>query len=82
MWLTAKELAQELNVSPRTIVDHAKRMEREGLHVATKMGKPKRYHRETFLDYQFGGAYETKDLHGTAAYIRTHYDGDSGSGRE
>ena len=54
MYVTAKMLAAECHVSEKTILQYANRMEREGVRVKAKIGKPTRLHRESFLMWVYG----------------------------
>lgn len=55
MWVTAKTLAYECGVSERTIREHANQLEKNGIKVKSRIGKPFRYSREIFMMSMFPG---------------------------
>lgn len=54
MFVTAAMIAAEVGVTPRTIMDHVRKMEREGYHVRAKIGRPVQINRELFMRYVYG----------------------------
>ena len=54
MFVTAAMIAAEVGVTPRTIMDHVRKMEREGYHVRARIGRPVQINREMFLRYCYG----------------------------
>lgn len=58
MFVTAAMLAAEIGVTPRTIMDHVRKMEREGYHIRAKIGKPAQINRELFFRYVYGPEWE------------------------
>ena len=54
MFVTAKMLAEELHVSPRTIMDHVRKIEESGQQIRTKVGRPAQINRTAFMKYCFG----------------------------
>lgn len=61
MWVTARMLSAELGVSERTILTHCQKIEKSGIQVRTKVGKPARICREIFLRYHYGPAWREND---------------------
>ena len=55
MFVSAKTLAVECNVSPKTILAKANQMEREGIKVKATIGRPVQIHRERFMSRVFPG---------------------------
>ena len=64
MWVSARALAKECNVSERTIRTHVMQMEQDGFHVKSRVGRPIRINRELFLMQMFPGWKEGEDLCG------------------
>ncbi len=56
MFVTAAMLAAEIGVTPRTISEHVRAMERSGKYpgIRAKIGRPRQIERETFLAYCYG----------------------------
>lgn len=61
MWVTATMIAKEIGVSPRTIMDHVRKMEKEGYHVKAKIGRPAQINRDIFMSYVYGSGWGDKD---------------------
>ena len=55
MFVSAKTLAIECNVSPKTILAKANQMEREGIKVKATIGRPVKINRERFMRKVFPG---------------------------
>jgi len=55
MYVTAKMLAAECHVSEKTILQHANQMEREGIKVKSRIGRPTQINRELFMRWAFPG---------------------------
>lgn len=55
MWVTAKILGAECHVSEKTIMQHANQMEREGIRVKSRIGRPTQINREVFMSWAFPG---------------------------
>lgn len=61
MFVTAQMLSAEIGVSPRTIMDHVRKMEREGYHVRARIGKPAQINRDIFMRYVYGEGWRDID---------------------
>ena len=63
MFVTAKMLAAEIGVAPRTISDHVRAMERSGNYpgIRAKIGRPREINREMFLHYVYGDAWRESE---------------------
>ena len=61
MFVTAKMLAEELHVSPRTIMDHVRKIEEGGQQIRTKVGRPAQINRTAFMRYCFGPYWMDKE---------------------
>ena len=55
MYVTAKMLAAECHVTEKTILQHANQMEREGIKVKSRIGRPTQINRELFMRWAFPG---------------------------
>ena len=64
MWVSARALAMECNVSERTIRAHVNQMEQDGYMVRSKIGRPMRINRESFLRRMFPGWTEGEEICG------------------
>lgn len=62
MWVSARSLAQECKVSERTIRTHVQKMEQDGYMVRSRIGKPMRINRESFLRRMFPGWMEGEEI--------------------
>ena len=54
MYVTAKMISAEIGCSERTVMDHVRKIERQGLQIRAKIGRPAQIHRERFLFYVYG----------------------------
>lgn len=54
MFVTLKELAAEIGVTPRTVSAHCHALEQSGKQVFARIGKPKRVNREEVMRYVYG----------------------------
>ena len=55
MFVSVRILATECNVSTRTILSKANQMEREGIKVKSRIGRPTQINRELFMRWAFPG---------------------------
>ena len=55
MYVTAKMLAAECHVTEKTILLHANQMERDGIKVKSRIGRPTQINRELFMQWAFPG---------------------------
>lgn len=55
MFCSVQMLAAECNVSPKTILAKANQMEREGIKVKARIGRPTQLNRAIFMRYMFPG---------------------------
>ena len=61
MFCTAQMLAAECGVSTRTILAKAAEMEREGIRVKSRIGRPVQINRSVFMREMFPGWKEEED---------------------
>lgn len=55
MFVSAQILSKECNVSTKTILAKANQMEREGIKVKSRIGRPTQINRELFMRWAFPG---------------------------
>lgn len=55
MFVSAKELAMICHCSPKTILAHVNRLERDGYRLRAKIGKPTMINREMFMILVYPG---------------------------
>ena len=55
MFVSAQILSKECNVSTKTILAKANQMEREGIKVKARIGRPTQLNRTIFMRYMFPG---------------------------
>ena len=63
MFCTAQMLAAECGVSARTILAKAAEMEREGIKVKSRIGRPVQINRSVFMREMFPGWREEEENH-------------------
>lgn len=61
MFVTAQVLAHEIGVTPKTILEHVRRFEKQGHHLRATIGKPAQINRERFLYLVYGDGWREKE---------------------
>lgn len=61
MFVTAQVLANEIGVTPKTILEHVRRFEKQGHHLRAAIGKPAQINRERFLYLVYGDGWREKE---------------------
>ena len=61
MFVTAQMLAHEIGVTPKTILEHVRKFEKQGHHLRAAIGKPARIDRDRFLFLVYGEGWRDRD---------------------
>ena len=61
MYVTARTLAAEIGVSEKTILAHVRQMERDGIKVKSRIGRPTQINRTIFMRELFPGWEESEN---------------------